>query len=75
MQRALSLTYAVPNQALSKVSYLKEVIVDLQLHFQLYLTQMDVEEEKPTGKLCKHTKLSGCENDANKTQPVQPMQS
>ena len=37
--------------------------MDLQLHFQLYLTNMDLEEEKPTGKLCTPTKLSGCEND------------
>ena len=75
----------IPNPSLIaflnlKVSYLKkgeyrEDIVDLQLHFQLYLTKMDLEEEKPTGKLCTPTKLSGCENDANKTQPVQHMQS
>ena len=48
MQRALNLTYAVPNQVLSKVSYIfkkgeyREDIVDLQL----YLTKMDIEEEK-----------------------------
>jgi len=38
------------------------MIVDLQL----YLTKMDIEEEKkPTGKLCTPTKLPGCENDEN----------
>ena len=43
--------------------------------FSALFDKNDLQEEKPTGKLCAPTKLSGCENDANKTQLVQRMHS